>query len=340
MYLDKIIEFIQGKRRILFFLFFDVVFIALAVWLAFLLRFDGNIPLQYLEKGTIKNMIILALIFSLPIFYSFRLYSFSWAYVSASELISLFKAVFLSFLTLAVIFLIFQDQDFFKGFPRSTLFISYFLIFILTGGIRFAKRIYFQMFKEKGGDRERTLIVGAGDAGEQLLRSIFASRSSFYLPVGFADDNPAKRGVSIHGLNVLGRIDDIPNTVKEYKVEGLIIALPSVGSKTIKKAVEMGRKAGLRKIKIVPPIGEIINGEISVRNIREVEVEDLLGREPVGLDLKPIQNSIKDKRVLITGAAGSIGSELSKQIAGFNPSNVLLLDQDETGVFNISKDLK
>lgn len=340
MNLNKLIKLIYSKRRTLFFLVFDILFIALSIVLAFALRFDGSIPSQYLEEGTIINVIVLALLFTLPIFYSFRLYSFSWAYVSASELISLFKAVFSSFLFLAVIFLIFKDQQFFQGFPRSTLFISYFLIFIFAGAIRFAKRIYFQMFKEKGGDRERTLIVGAGDAGEQLLRSILASRSSFYLPVGFADDNPTKQGVSIHGLNVLCRIDDIPNTVKEYQVKGLIIALPSVGSKTIKKAVEMGRRAGLRKIKIVPSMGEIINGEISVRNIREVEVEDLLGREPIGLDFKPIESFIKDKRVLITGAAGSIGSELSKQIAGFNPSNVLLLDQDETGIFNISKDLK
>jgi FlaA1/EpsC-like NDP-sugar epimerase len=120
----------------------------------------------------------------------------------------------------------------------------------------------------------------------------------------------------------------------------VIIALPSAGSKTIKKAVEMGRSAGLRKIKIVPPIKEIISGKVSIRNIRAIEVEDLLGREPVGLDLGPIESFIKDKKVLITGAAGSIGSELSKQIAGFKPSHILLLDQDETGIFNISKELK
>jgi len=324
------------RKQIFIFLIADILLISLAVWFAFLLRFDGIIPSQYLEQQGLQKMIFLALVFSLPIFYFFNLYSFSWSYVSANELISLTKAVILSFVFLVVSFFVLKS---FQDFPRSCLFISYFLIFIFCGGIRFSKRIYLELFKNKKTEKqkERTLIVGAGDAGEEILRSILASDSS-YLPLGFVDDNSTKQGTMIHGLKVLGRISDIPKIVKEKQVEQMIIALPSVGSQTIKNAVIMGRKAGLKKIKNVPPLAEIINGEISIRHLREIQVEDLLGREQVALDMQSIESFICDKAVLITGAAGSIGFELSRQVAKFKPSMLLLLDQDETGIFNISKE--
>jgi len=328
-----------AKTRLLFFLVIDIVLIVLSVFLAFLLRFEGEIPSWYWQEQILQTQILLTLIFCLPIFYFFRLYSFSWRYVSANELISLLKALILSFIFLSVSLFVLKS---FKGFPRSTLFISYFLIFIFCGGIRLSKRIYLELLKRRKTEKEkeRALIVGAGDAGEQILRSILASKNSSYLPIGFVDDDSAKQGLTIHGLKVLGKIDDIAGIVRAYGVQEMIIALPSVGVKAIRKAVELGREAGLKKIKIVPPIGEIIDGGVSLRNIREIQVEDLLGREPVKLNTEAIGSFIKDKSVLITGAAGSIGSELSRQIAKFKPSLILLLDQDETGIFNISEELK
>ena len=328
------------KKRIILFVISDILLISLSVVLAFLFRFDGKIPPEYFS--TIKDIIILALIFCLPIFYFLKLYSFSWSYVSTQELISLFKAAALSFLFSGAVLLILRDSPQFSGFPRSTLFISYFLVFLFCGGIRFAKRIYLEIFEGRINkeEKERTLIVGAGDAGEQILRSILVSKNSPYLPIGFVDDNPNKKGEIVHGVKVLGKIEDIPEIVKKNQIEGMIIALPSVGSKIIKKAVELGRKAGLKKIKVIPSMAEIINGEISIQDIREVQIEDLLGREPVLLDTKAIENFIRDKIILITGAAGSIGSELSRQVAKFHPSLLLILDQDETGIFNISKELK
>jgi len=328
-----------ATTRTIFFIIVDVLLISLSVWLAFLLRFEGKIPSEQILN--LRGLIALALIFSIPIFYFFKLYSFSWAYVSAEELISLFEGTLLSFLLSSVTFLIFRDFPQFSVFPRSTLFISYFLIFLFCGAIRFAKRIYFQIF-QKGPkeEKERTLIVGAGDAGEQILRSIQSSPKSPYFPIGFVDDNKFKQGSLIHGIKVLAGIDDIPELVKTYQIEEMIIALPSAGSKIIKKAVELGRRAGLKKIRIVPPVTELINGEVSIGTIKEVEIEDLLRREPISLDPKSIENFIKNKTILITGAAGSIGSELSRQIAKFRPSLLLLLDQDETGIFNISEELE
>jgi len=327
------------KTRTLFFLTADILLIVFSVWLAFLLRFDGEIPTE--QVLNLKNLIGLALIFSLPIFYFLKLYSFSWSYVSTQELISLFKASIISFALSGAGILVFRDLPRFSGFPRSTLFISYFLIFLFCGTTRLSKRLYIQTFQTKSKEnKERTLIVGAGDAGEQILRSISSSKSSPYLPIGFIDDNPIKQGLIIHGLKVLGKIKDIPELIEKEKIDGIIIALSSVSSFTIKKAVEAGRKAGLKKIKIIPSMPEIINGQISIRDLREIQVEDLLGRKPVSLDTKSIENFIKDKKVLITGAAGSIGSELSKQVAKFKPYTLLILDQDETGIFNISKRLK
>ncbi len=330
------------KTRLLFFLTADIFFIIFSVFLAFFLRFDGEIPIQYFG-GILPGMIFLALIFCLPIFYFSGLYSFSWSYVSASEMISLVKAITLSFLFLAASLFILKNQPVFNGFPRSTLVISYFLVFIFCGGIRFIKRVYLELFagKKRGSEKKKTLIVGAGDAGEQILRSILASKDSPYLPVGIIDDNPIKQGIAIHGVKVLGKIDDIPNIVstEKKKIEQMVVALPSAGSKTIRKTVELGRKAGLENIKVVPSMAEIINEEVSIRDLREIQLEDLLERESVSLDTKAIKNFILNKKVLITGAAGSIGSELSRQIVKFRPSSLLLLDQDETGIFNISKEL-
>ncbi len=183
------------------------------------------------------------------------------------------------------------------------------------------------------------MIVGAGDTGEQILRSIL-SGDSLYFPIGFIDDSPQKQGLLIHGLKVLGKISDIPQVVKDQDVEGMIIALPSAGSKIIKEAVKKGRGAGLKKIKVVPPVSEIIDGEVSIKTLKPLRVEDLLGREPVLLDFTAISKFISQKIILITGGAGSIGSELCSQVAKFNPGLLLILDQDETGIFNIEDKIK
>lgn len=330
---------ILSKYKKPLFLILDILLIAFSVYLAFFLRFEGKIPIDQLSNA--RGLIILALLSSLPLFYFFGLYSFSLSFISAEELVALIKAAVFSFLFSATVVLIFRDESIFIGFPRSTLFISYFLIFLFCGASRFSKRAYSQIFKRGLMEgKERTLIVGAGDAGEQILRSILNSRSSLYQPVGFVDDNKFKQGIIIHGIQVVGEIADIPQVVDREGIEGMIIALPSAGSKTIKRAVELGNKAGLKKIKIVPSITEVMNGEINIRALREIRVEDLLGREPVSLDQRVVENFIRNKTILIIGAAGSIGSELCRQVIKFNPSSILILDQDETGIFNIGEELK
>ena len=326
-------------KRTIFFIICDIFFIALSIYLAFLLRFDLNIPKQY--DPFVIRVIILAIIFIIPVFYFQKLYSFSWSYVGANEVVSIFLATTISFIFLSIAIFLSSYFPRFLNFPRSTIFVSYILVLIFCGGIRFSKRVYFQIHGlHSFAGKERTLIVGAGDAGEQIARNILSSKTNTYFPVGFVDDNPMKKWVKIHGLKVLGNIFDIPKVVKDNNIEQLIIAIPSADNKTIKEAVELGRKAGLYKIKIAPMLSEIIRGEVSIKNLKDVDVEDLLGRNAIELDKKEIEQFIKDKIVLITGAAGSIGSELSRQVSKFKPSSLIILDQDETGIFNVANELK
>ena len=334
-------KFLVEKRslaRLAFFLWADIILISLSVIFAFLVRFEGFIPEQYFLN--IWSVTLLAIVITLPIFYFSKLYSFSWAYVSATELISLVKAVSFSFLLLTAVFFVLRDHSFFSGFPRSTLFISYFFIFLFSGGVRFAKRIYLEVFSggEKG-QKERTLIVGAGDAGEQILRSILASKNNSYLPIGFVDDDAAKQKVLIHGFPVLGKIEDLPRIISQKEIRALIVALPSAGGGAIKRAVQAGRAAGLKKIKIIPPFSEIINGQISLGDLRDVQADDLLKRRPADLDEGLIKDFLKAKKILVTGAAGSIGSEFSRQLLKFKPKELILLDQDETGIFNLFQEM-
>jgi FlaA1/EpsC-like NDP-sugar epimerase len=336
VYFRKIINRFPWIRNIILF-GADFISIAFSVWLSFFLRFEGAIPGQYLPM--IGTVIILTLFFCIPIFYFIGLYSFSWSYVGINELLALAKGTAIGFLFLGVTLYFSQNFHAFTGYPRSTLITSFCLIIVFCGFFRLSKRIYKELF-EKSTAKEKTLIVGAGDAGEQILRSIINSRLSVYLPVGFVDDSNAKQRVIIHGFKVLGKISDIPEIIKKNQVSQLVIALPSAGDKTIKNAIELARKSGLKKIKITPPLSEIINGEVSLKNLKDVDVGDLLGREPINIDVKEIKDFIENKAVLITGAGGSIGSELSRQIAKFKPSLLLLLDQDETAIFNIFEELK
>jgi len=326
------------RTRAMFFLLADIALVALSMYAAFLLRFEGRIPSQYMEDLWI--LILIAMAVKIPIFYLQRLYHISWSYVSVRELMSVFKGGFYSSLLLGTALFILKATPVFIGFPRSILFIDFFLTITLIGGFRSTKRVYLQFVKRFPMEGRRTLIVGAGDAGEQLLRSMLKSGHSDYLPVGFVDDDPAKLSTSIQGIKVLGTRKQIPQLVEAYDIEELLIAIPSVSSKVIKETVEIGRKAKVKSMKILPDISEILSGSVGLANVREVRLEDLLGREPVKIDTQGIRNYLKGKTVLVTGAAGSIGSELCRQVAKFQPQKLMMLDHEETGLFKIERELK
>jgi FlaA1/EpsC-like NDP-sugar epimerase len=324
----------QWKRSLLFGLG-DVLLIALSLYLAFLIRFEGRIPQA--NFGNLGTALLVALVLKLPVFYLFKLYRMSWAYVSFSELVDIFKAVTLSSVALGTFFFLWGSPV--MILPRSVLMLDYFLTLFLIGGFRSSKRIYQGWRSGFYREGRRVLIVGAGNAGEQIVRAMLQEKRSQYLPVGFVDDDPAKQGVTIHGVRILGTRQKIPQIAQQHAIEELLIAMPSVSSEVIRKTVEISRQAGLKNIKILPGFHELVTGRVGLTDIREVQLEDLLGREPVCIDVREIEGYLKEKVVLVTGAAGSIGSELCRQVAKLEPRSLIALDQDESGLFALEREL-
>jgi len=328
-------------KKTIFFLFCDTILIALSCFLGFLLRFDGAIDPQYFSM--IKAFAVLAVPLTIVFFTVEKLYSISWSFISIREIIKLGRAIILSFASLGAILFLLKDHDMFQGFPRSIVFISASIALFTTGALRFAKRIYLYGFKNKskgnGENKNKILIIGAGDAGEKLARHIIATPNIPYSLKGFIDDNPMKQGVLIHGIKVLGKIKELPEIISREGIKEIIIAIPSAPPKVIKETVELARQAKIEKIKILPGTKEILEEKVSLSNLREISIEDLLGRDPIEIDTYAIKEYITDKIVLVTGAAGSIGSVLCEQILKFKPRKLIALDQRETALFYLKRDL-
>ncbi len=327
-----------GKTRALFFFLVDIALLSLSVWFAFLLRFEGAIPAQY--TGEFYVVVPTFVGVKVILMYLYGMYHVSWSYISIEGVISLVKSFVISTFVVGSILYLLRYQPFYEGFPRSILVIDLFLSISLVGGFRSAKRIYLQLFRKFPLSGKRTMVVGAGDAGEQIVRSIQnAGGSNGFNPVGFVDDDPQKIGTSIHGVKVLGGRDDIPKLVAENQVEAILIAMPSVSSGVVRETVDVVREAGVKDVKILPDISELMTGQVSLSDARDVKLEDLLGRVSVELDPKRIESFIEGKTVLVTGAAGSIGSELSRQISRFSPDGLHIVDHEETMLFEVKKEL-
>ncbi len=326
-------------RKIAFFTVADAVLSAVALITAFLLRFEATIPPEYYDRLAYYIAIFVGL--NLIFLRAERLYSFTWSFVSLAELTRLFRALTYTAVTFALLVFIGQGTfDLFSGFPRSIVPLSYILSFILIGGLRISKRVWIQANPEKRMGGEPILIVGAGKPGEHLIRSLQAGTNGNYRIVGLVDERPANQGISIHGLPVLGQIKDIPRIVNDEGVKQIIIALERHETGTIQKAVMSAREAQVANIKIVPEFSELLGQTLSFRNLKEISIEDLLGREPTNIDTEKINQFIRGRVVLVSGAAGSIGSELSRQTLQFSPSKLIVLDIDESGLFNLEHELK
>ena len=313
----------------------DTILILLSLFLAYLIRL-GSIDARYINQIFFIAAIIVP--FKILVFWIFRLYNISFRYISLREVLSIIKASALSSPMIAVIALVFRDMKIFSGFPRSVIFIDFFLTFFFITSIRAFFRLYYLDSDRKKG--LETLIVGAGSAGEQLVRDIIRSPRYDYLPVGFIDDNPQKRKTQIHGIRVLGKREDIPKFVNDLNVKQIIIAIPSATSKDIKGIMEYIRKTEIKEVKVLPGLSDLINGNVTLRDIRGISIEDLLGREPVKIDMGQVSSYIRNKKILVAGAGGSIGSELCRQMPRFNPAKLIMLDMGETELFNIDMEIK
>lgn len=264
----------------------------------------------------------------------FKLYYKSWEYASTGELL-----IILYIVTLSIISAVLFQLIIFKTVYFRTLVITWMLNILLIGGSRFIWRMFRDHVMNSGVKKKRTLIIGAGAAGEMVARQLLNSNESELKPVAFLDDDVRKRKIQIHGVPVIGSIDDIGRIVKEIKIEHIIIAIPSMKRKRLNEVFENCSNTGV-KTQIIPRIEDILMGNVSVTHIRDVQVEDLLGRDPISLDTDSISNYITNKTVLITGAGGSIGSEISRQVATFNPNSIILLGHGENSIYEIDRQLR
>jgi len=320
-------------RRRLLVLVNDLALIVLAYYLAFWLRFDGEIPAD--QFILFYNTLPLVIIIRTAAFLYFRLYGGLWRYASINDLLSIVKAVSVG--TGLLVLPIFFARA--SGYPRSVFIIDWFLLIVFLGGSRFLIRSLREFTPRFFRTGRRVLVIGAGDAGEVIIRELKRTPDLNQWPVALVDDDPAKRGTRVHGVPVLGNTDEIPATVSRLGISQVLIAIPSATGAQMRRIVTRCREIGVDFV-TVPALKEIIGGRISVHELREVQVEDLLGREAVVLDTPKIAEFMQNRAVMITGAAGSIGSELARQMHRFLPSRVDLVDRSENGLHDLADELR
>ncbi len=314
----------------------DLVISVLTMYLAFFLRFDGAIPENQLS--TFYNLLPFLILCRLPAFLYFGLYSRVWEYSSLEDLLQIVKAV--STGTLVILFASFMFNRA-ALVPRSVLFVDMFTLMLMLGGIRLiwrlAKEREYRVPKSEADHRIPVLIMGAGYTGMHLFRHL-RSFSNHYWVVGFVDNDPKKINSHILGIKVLGSQQDIPELKKELSVQEVLIAINGIDGAGLSSIVETCRSCNV-KCKTVSSIFDLSTQQPHISTIRNIEISDLLGREPVSLDLSLIKKMIAGQRVLVTGAGGSIGSELCRQLLEYEPESLIMIDRGENYLYDLNMEL-
>ncbi len=336
------------EKRRWFLILADILLVNLSLGLAFALRFEWSIPEVY--RPHLWRMALFVTGLRIVLLVLFGLYRGVWRYIGVSDLLSILKAVSLGTVLMAAsAFLVRRVNysawglplEWLEGYPLSVMVAEWLGTVMLIGGLRLGLRLlqrHRTATRYRHLERKRVLIIGAGDAGEMVARQLMDHPEYGYQALGFIDDDPRKRNRRIHGLPILGGRDQILRMVQSRRVEEIIIAIPSAPGQVVREMVERCRRAKIR-FKIVPGIKDIIEGEVSLGQIREVELEDLLRRQPVSLNLEEIADYLAGRRVLVTGAGGSIGSELCRQVAGFGPESLVMLGKGENSLYEIEYEL-
>ena len=305
-----------------------VALIPLGFWTAFALRFDFAVPPEYVARFWDTLPILLAL--RLIVFERFGLYRGYWRHVSLRDLADLVAAVTLGSCAFGTVLVL---AGAFPGFPRSVLLLDWLLMIFLGGGIRSAARLMRETnFSLREAPGRRTLVIGAGEGGELFIRQVLRGGNDSLHLVGVVDDDPETHGRSLHGLDVLGGTADLGWLTTRYRVELLVIAIAAASGDQMRRIIERCRETQL-EFKIIPSLDELLQGRAHVGQLRDVQIENLLGREPVTLQLDCIERDIAGKVVLITGAAGSIGFEIARQVARLRPARLVLLERAESPLY-------
>ncbi len=317
----------------------DIALILISVLGSFALRLDAS-QLPYYFPAAL-TMCVIALAVKLPTYYFFGLYRRLWIYASTNELrLITFAVTTASVLTAGVVALFLALNLIRPGMPRSALGIDWLLSLVLIGGSRFALRILSeQASSSRHAKGKHVLIIGAGDAGALVTRELQKSSQLNLMPIGFLDDDPAKQNHEIYGVRVIGKVADLPRILANRQVDEVILAIPSAPGHVVRLVTDVCRLKGIPS-RTMPGLYELIGGKVSVSRLREVDIADLLRREPVRVNDQMVGQTFENKRVLITGAGGSIGRELCRQIARRAPSQLILLGHGENSIFEIFLELR
>jgi len=325
----------------------DALLVVVSLYAAFALRFNFSIPRLYLNQFLVTVPLLVLL--RCTLFMLFNVYRVIPRYASTVDFMAIFKATTLGTLIVALINgavvplvpavdWLYAHEGHIQRISWPVVIIEWALTLIFVGGARFVQRTWHLRFLERkpAEDVKRVLIVGAGDAGEMVARQMRSSAT--YQAVGFLDDNPEKIGRLIHGLPVIGPLADIARAVHDYEVDEVLIAIPQIAPSRLQELVKACEHAAVN-FKILPTVHDVLEGKVALQRIRPVEIEDLLGRDEIDLELPPDKNYIRDEVVLITGAGGSIGSELCRQVLKLGPRKVVLVGHGENSLYEITTEL-
>ncbi|MFD1359146.1 polysaccharide biosynthesis protein [Fictibacillus halophilus] len=318
------------KQRMSLFLLIDSCIVVTAVYFSlFLVSADLHVITSSVSLSAM-TLIVSHHFFALRL----NLYKKVWEYASVGELIIIFNVVTCSIIITGIF-----QQFVLKETQFRLLLVTWLLHMLLIGGSRFCWRLYRDSLNKRLDHRKRTLIIGAGSAGTMVARQLLKNKESYLLPVGFIDDDTKKHQLDIFSIPVLGGVRQIEKIVQESNIENIVIAIPSLSKRELNTIFQECAKTKA-KTKILPMLEDLVTGKVSVNQFRDVRVEDLLGRDPVELDLEIISDNISDKIVLVTGAGGSIGSEICRQISKFSPKQLILLGHGENSIYTIEMNLK
>lgn len=319
------------RKRLTFLMILDSFIVLTAIYVS-LFTLHPGIQIWKYESVLLSA---LTLLISHHFFaFIYRLYQKAWEYASIGELMAIIKAVTFSIITTSVVqFVVFQDI-----YVRA-LMITWMIHIILIGGSRFVWRVFRDRYITPNANKRRTLIIGAGAAGTMVARQLVNNPEAELKPIAFIDDDPNKQKLQFFNIPVMGTTKDIEDVVRALRIEHIIIAIPSLTKKELNRIFEQCAKTNA-KTQIVPKLEDIVTGKVSVSQFRDVQVEDLLGREPVELDIESISSYIENKVILVTGAGGSIGSEICRQVCQFRPKKIILLGHGENSIYQIDMELR
>ena len=324
---------------LLFSLIVDMFLLTFSLIISYWLRFEFDIPSRF--SDSLVYIIVLFIACHLFFLLLFNLYQRAWQHASVLELQDIIRSLFLG----SVLFVIVNYLIFDYPIPRSVYVISWGVSVCLIGLSRFflrfiyEKRVSLGCLSKKSGDVQRALIVGAGEAGKIIIKELKYAKDSPYAPIAVVDDDPKKQGLTIQGVKVLGKREDIPFLVEYLNIQAIIIAMPSAKGKSIREIVNICKRTGCT-VKILPCMRDWLSGKMNMDVLRDVQIEDLLKRTPVQLDFSDLSNYIEGRRILVTGAGGSIGSELCRQLSSFQPDELILLGRGENSIYEIEQQLR